>query len=224
MSSMTDAEHEAFEQQLKDVIQDLYQIMIQVATYDTTGRPGRDVLSEELKTLSHSIKSIHEVSSSPTTNLPLVPPELLDYVESGRNPDIYTREFTELTRRGNQLMRGKALAFGDFRDVLAREISTAMPELRGDVERVVEETGGRRTVANGKKGGLWNGRGSGDDSEGDGSESGSGSGIGNGNESEVGTGMGMRMTNGNRMGNGNGNGNGNGSRNGVMAGSALAAS
>ncbi|KAG6125472.1 hypothetical protein E4U28_000967, partial [Claviceps purpurea] len=47
MSSMTDAEHEAFEQQLKDVIQDLYQIMIQVATYDTTGRPGRDVLSEE---------------------------------------------------------------------------------------------------------------------------------------------------------------------------------
>ncbi|CCE31679.1 related to negative transcription regulator [Claviceps purpurea 20.1] len=176
------------------------------------------------KTLSHSIKSIHEVSSSPTTNLPLVPPELLDYVESGRNPDIYTREFTELTRRGNQLMRGKALAFGDFRDVLAREISTAMPELRGDVERVVEETGGRRTVANGKKGGLWNGRGSGDDSEGDGSESGSGSGIGNGNESEVGTGMGMRMTNGNRMGNGNGNGNGNGSRNGVMAGSALAAS
>ncbi|KAG6039935.1 hypothetical protein E4U19_002230 [Claviceps sp. Clav32 group G5] len=218
MSSMTEAEHEAFEQQLKDVIQDLYQIMIQVATYDTTGRPGREVLSEELKTLSHSIKSIHEVSSSPTTNLPLVPPELLDYVESGRNPDIYTREFTELTRRGNQLMRGKALAFGDFRDVLAREISTAMPELRGDVERVVEETGGRRTVANGKKGGLWNGRGSGDDSEGDGSESGSG----NGNESEVGTGMGARIANGNRMGNGNGNGNG--SRNGVAAGSALAGS
>jgi mediator of RNA polymerase II transcription subunit 10 len=71
-----------------------------------------------------------------------VPPELLEYVENGRNPDIYTREFVELVRRGNQLMRGKVSAFASFRDVLAEQMSAAMPELRDDVRRVLEATGG----------------------------------------------------------------------------------
>jgi hypothetical protein len=55
-----------------------------------------------------------------------VPPELLEYVENGRNPDIYTREFVELVRRGNQLMRGKTAGFGAFRDVLAADMAAAL--------------------------------------------------------------------------------------------------
>lgn len=79
-----------------------------------------------------------------------MPPELLEYVENGRNPDIYTREFVELVRRGNQLMSGKMQAFGSFRDVLAHNMTTAMPELRDDVARVIEATGGTRAApANG---------------------------------------------------------------------------
>lgn len=35
-------------EQLKDVIQDLYQVMVQVSTYDSMGRPSRDVLSNEM--------------------------------------------------------------------------------------------------------------------------------------------------------------------------------
>jgi mediator of RNA polymerase II transcription subunit 10 len=70
-----------------------------------------------------------------------VPPEVIEYVEGGRNPDIYTREFVELVQRGNEHMRGKMRAFGSFRDVLAEEIVSAMPELREQVERIVDETG-----------------------------------------------------------------------------------
>jgi len=69
-----------------------------------------------------------------------VPPELVKYVEGGRNPDIYTREFVELVRRGNQLMRGKMHAFATFRDILAEQMAGAMPELKPDVDRVLEET------------------------------------------------------------------------------------
>ena len=72
-----------------------------------------------------------------------MPPELLQYVDQGRNPDIYTREFVELARRGNQLMRGKEKAFEAFRDCLAREMLAALPELGPDVEAVVAATGGR---------------------------------------------------------------------------------
>jgi mediator of RNA polymerase II transcription subunit 10 len=67
---------------------------------------------------------------------------LVQYVENGRNPDIYTREFVELVRRLNQLTRGKMHAFSDFRDVLAREMSSALPEVAEDVRMVVERTGG----------------------------------------------------------------------------------
>lgn len=78
-----------------------------------------------------------------------MPPELLEYVENGRNPDIYTREFVELVRRGNQLMRGKQSAFASFRDILAEQMSSAMPELREDVAKVLEATGGNPAIATG---------------------------------------------------------------------------
>ncbi|UNI14027.1 RNA polymerase II mediator complex subunit [Purpureocillium takamizusanense] len=134
--------HDELEQQLKDIIQDLYNIMVQVTTYDTTGRPSREVLSNQVKTLSTSLQTLHASADHPLAALPSVPPELLEYVENGRNPDIYTREFVELVRRGNQLMRGKAAAFASLRDVLAADMAAAMPELRDDVERVLDATGG----------------------------------------------------------------------------------
>lgn len=46
-------------------------------------------------------------------------------------------------------MRGKMNAFGSFRDVLAEQMSAAMPELREDVQMVLEATGGKKSEANG---------------------------------------------------------------------------
>ena len=43
-------------------------------------------------------------------------------------------------------MKGKMEAFGDFRDVLAGEMAKVYPELREDVGKVLDETGGRRGV------------------------------------------------------------------------------
>ncbi|EEQ27942.1 RNA polymerase II mediator complex subunit [Microsporum canis] len=71
-----------------------------------------------------------------------LPPEIVDYVDAARNPDIYTREFVELVQKGNQDLKGKAEAFGSFRDTLAREMASAMPECKKEVIRVVKATGG----------------------------------------------------------------------------------
>lgn len=67
-------------------------------------------------------------------------------MEDGRNPDIYTREFVELVQKGNQYLKGKAEAFESFRDVLAREMEGAMPEVGEVVRRVVDATGGKGVV------------------------------------------------------------------------------
>ncbi|KAF9886921.1 RNA polymerase II mediator complex subunit [Aspergillus nanangensis] len=88
-------------------------------------------------------------SADPALNTIQLPPEIIDYVDSARNPDIYTREFVELVQRGNQDLKGKKEAFAGFRDVLAREMRSAMPECRGEVDRVVCATVGEVSSASG---------------------------------------------------------------------------
>ncbi|ROV94474.1 hypothetical protein VSDG_05925 [Cytospora chrysosperma] len=171
MAPLEQPDHNTVERQLKDVIQILYEMMIQVTNYDAhlapptttssgttpngnstpqrgplpnSAPPTREVLASQLHQLSAALQAVHRVSAHPSAPaaLPSLPLELIQYVEGGRNPDIYTREFVELVRRQNQLMRGKMRAFAGFRDVLAREMAAALPELRDDVGRVVQGTGG----------------------------------------------------------------------------------
>ncbi|KAK2066594.1 hypothetical protein P8C59_000399 [Phyllachora maydis] len=134
----------AVEQNVQDVIQSLFQMMVQVSNYDSAGKPSREVLANEMQKLSHSLSAAHATAAAlPTAgdaDGPRVPGPLVQYVENGRNPDIYTREFVELVRRMNQLARGKTRAFAGFRDVLARELAAANPELAADVSRVVHAT------------------------------------------------------------------------------------
>ena len=128
---------------VKNVIQDLFQVMAQVSNYDSAGRASREALASDLQTLDASLQTVHRLATTSTSpHRTGVPETLVHYVENGRNPDIYTREFVELVRRLNQLMRGKMRAFAGFRDVLAHEMDAALPELRDDVRRVVEATGG----------------------------------------------------------------------------------
>ncbi|PMD23988.1 hypothetical protein NA56DRAFT_22963 [Hyaloscypha hepaticicola] len=151
MAPVSQADHDLVEKQLKDVIQDLYQLMVQVNAYDLAGRPTRDVLESSVKQLDTTLQRIHSTANHPNTQLPTIPPELIQYVDNGRNPDIYTREFVELARRGNQLMKGRLEAFGSFRDVLAEAMVAGLPELKKDVLDVVVKTGGREEVVEKKE-------------------------------------------------------------------------
>ena len=48
-------------------------------------------------------------------------------------------------------MKGKKEAFGSFRDILAAEMSKALPEVRADIESVLEATGGDKGVLAGEE-------------------------------------------------------------------------
>lgn len=92
----------------------------------------RASLVQNLVKLSQSAPSVHVD----------IPPEVTSYVEGSRNPDIFTREFVETVQRMNQLLKGRAEAYSLMRDILAKDIVSAIPELREDVKEVVESTGG----------------------------------------------------------------------------------
>jgi mediator of RNA polymerase II transcription subunit 10 len=70
-----------------------------------------------------------------------IPPEVIDYVAAGRNPDIYTREFVEETNHGNQVLNGAMQAFGQFSEILAKQSNASMPEMAGDMDRLMEQSG-----------------------------------------------------------------------------------
>jgi len=44
--------------------------------------------------------------------------------------------------RYNQQQKGRCDAFSQFRDILAATISTGIPDIKDDVRKVVEATGG----------------------------------------------------------------------------------
>lgn len=116
---------------------------------NSQAQPAGTTNNNTTTTTTSSSSSSPQQATSATDDPPLhtiqLPPEIIDYVDSARNPDIYTREFVELVQRGNQDLKGKAEAFSSFRDALAREMASAMPECKAEVERVVGATGGKMT-------------------------------------------------------------------------------
>lgn len=89
--------------------------------------------------LIHNIISLSRTAPSVAVD---IPPEVINYVEDGRNPDIFNREFVEMAQRFNQLLKGRYAAYAQMRDILAKDIMTAIPELTPDVKKIVEGTGG----------------------------------------------------------------------------------
>jgi len=72
-----------------------------------------------------------------------IPPEVTAYVEGGRNPDIFTREFVETVQRMNQMLKGRTEAYRFLQETLARDLIEGIPELKDDVIKTVELSGGK---------------------------------------------------------------------------------
>lgn len=132
---------------LKRVVQTLFNVLVQ--SYDYQGTQTSAALAHELTALNGQLHALaaaakYSAAASASASGPSaaasLPPEVIAYVEDGRNPDIYTREFVELTQKNNQQLRGRVLAFARFRHILAAQIGSAVPELRGPVRRVLERT------------------------------------------------------------------------------------
>ncbi|KAL8948064.1 MAG: hypothetical protein Q9222_005717 [Ikaeria aurantiellina] len=130
---MAPANIDRVDDQIKDVVQDLFQI--QVATHCYAGPQTQQELVRLITRLHGSLVTLYNDAETLPTQ---IPPEIIDYVDDGRNPDIYTREFVELVQKGNQYLKGKSEAFTGFRDALADEMVKAWPEMKIDVDKVLQ--------------------------------------------------------------------------------------
>ncbi|KAF2738705.1 mediator of RNA polymerase II transcription subunit 10 [Polyplosphaeria fusca] len=131
----------AVEARLKDIVQNLYNLIVQAT--DHQGLPTQDAMKREISSLVQNLVKL--ARTAPTVQIDL-PREVTMYVEGSRNPDIFTREYVEMAQRMNQMLKGRSDAYALLRDCLARDIAGGIPELRGDVKTVVEATGGSLDV------------------------------------------------------------------------------
>lgn len=129
------------EEQIRSIIESF--IELGVSVYDFPGTPeASQGMVTNLKRNVDRIFKLNQTSNDPQSALKdvNVPLEVVQYIEDGRNPDIYTREFVEAIRRSNQYQRAKMHGMGMLRDSLAEKIKEQFPELKDDVENIVQRT------------------------------------------------------------------------------------
>ncbi|KAJ9655466.1 RNA polymerase II mediator complex subunit [Neophaeococcomyces mojaviensis] len=125
---------------IKDVIQSLYEFQQHVHGF----RPEQqERMIEKVEDIASSLKDLDTVTkdeSNPIQNV-RVAPDIIDYVDAGRNPDIYTREFIELVQRGNSVMNGKQKAFRDFSKIFAQVLKDNFDGMDDEVDTIMRHAG-----------------------------------------------------------------------------------
>lgn len=141
---MSNPEIETAINSTKDTLAHLVESFIElgIIVHDFQGTDtSKDALSMRL---NHTIDELYKLQNPQSKSLDQVPIPLdvLQYIEDGRNPDVYTREFVEATKKSNQYLRGKMIAMKQLRDVLGKKISSEFPELSEVVEDITKRTDG----------------------------------------------------------------------------------
>lgn len=121
---------------LNDTIETLIHLGVQVHDFTATNE-SKEGLANQLNKLISLLKGLSIQSHSPPIQIPL---DIIQYIEDGRNPDIYTREFIEVIRKVNQFLNGKSRAFSQFQSTLASQITKEFPQLEPNVNLVLETT------------------------------------------------------------------------------------
>jgi mediator of RNA polymerase II transcription subunit 10 len=125
---------------LKKVIQDYYEVQVQVQGY-VSETETRDVLVNKMQELSQSLHHLARESSNHTIANTFVPPEVVDYLDDGRNPDIYRRDLVEVVQRGNAVLNGKMNAFGSFSKIFADDLRKMSPDMAQAVDEIMGGSG-----------------------------------------------------------------------------------
>lgn len=86
------------------------------------------------------VSQLSGVSAAQFTSQFPVPLDVISYIEDGRNPDVYTREFVEVTAKSNARLKGRMHGFQRLRDVLGQKMAQEYPHLEPGIENIASRT------------------------------------------------------------------------------------
>jgi mediator of RNA polymerase II transcription subunit 10 len=126
----------ALQEELASIIETFVHLGVQVHDFQGTQEAKLGLANH----INKAIVQLRTISQHNELANVLIPSDLLHYIQDGRNPDIYSREFVEVVRKVNQFLNGKAQAFLQFQQVLAKSIKQEFPELTANVDSIRAKT------------------------------------------------------------------------------------
>ncbi|XP_017775943.1 PREDICTED: mediator of RNA polymerase II transcription subunit 10 [Nicrophorus vespilloides] len=125
---------ENLESQLELFAENVRQIHIIVSDFQPQ---SQNVLNQKLQALVHGLQEVDKLKSQvQDVHVPL---EVFDYIDQGRNPQLYTKDCIEKALAKNEQVKGKIDSFRKFKANMLLELSKTFPNelnkyraLRGD--------------------------------------------------------------------------------------------
>ena len=114
---------DTLEEQLERSIENVRQIQIIVSDFQPQGQPG---LNQKLQQIVKDLQEVEKVGKKVQDIQ--VPLEVFDYIDSGRNPQLYTKDCMEKAVAKNEEAKGKIDAYRMFKARLMLELSTVFPK------------------------------------------------------------------------------------------------
>ncbi|CAH1398501.1 unnamed protein product [Nezara viridula] len=125
---------ESLETQLEMFIENVRQIRIIVSDFQPQ---GQNVLNQKIQALVTGLQEVDKLRSQvQDVHVPL---EVFDYIDNGRNPQLYTKDCIEKALTKNEQVKGKIDSYRRFKSYLLVELNNVFPNelakyraLRGD--------------------------------------------------------------------------------------------
>lgn len=121
-------------------IQGLIESLIElgVLVHDNQGtQQSHSALVHKVNQVVSQLSSL--LSNTFTEQYP-IPIDVISYIEDGRNPDIYSREFVEVTAKSNARIKGRLQGFSKLRDTLGTKLAREFPRLEHNIENIKQRT------------------------------------------------------------------------------------
>lgn len=113
---------ENLESQLELFIENVRQIRIIVGEFQPQTQP---VLNQKIQTMITGLQEIDKLKAQvQDIHVPL---EVFDYIDQGRNPQLYTKDCIEKALTKNEQVKGKIDAYRKFKAHMLVELTNAFP-------------------------------------------------------------------------------------------------
>ncbi|XP_064640906.1 mediator of RNA polymerase II transcription subunit 10-like [Lineus longissimus] len=113
---------EALEQSLEMFIENTRQMGIIVSDFQPQ---GQNVLNSKINSMISGMQEIDKQKSK--VQDVQVPLEVFDYIDQGKNPQLYTKDCMEKALGKNEAVKGKIDAYKRFKGLLLVELSKVFP-------------------------------------------------------------------------------------------------
>ena len=121
---------EDFEAEIKFLLEDIRKTTMIVEDFRVENQAR---LLEDIQKIVSRFDKISKLADESAKNI-LLPKELFAFLDSGTNPDLFTKQVLESSIRDSEICKGKIEALSEFADLLQKEAIAAYPELQEQYE------------------------------------------------------------------------------------------